>query len=455
MLKVPRDLARTFRVVLRQSLMAEAPRGPFPVVLAQAEREGLILQASQGDLSLRYRQPGDAGTGVLAFKGELLAQFEGRQADPVRLETVEPGKGRACWTDAGVPRSIEFETAKPETVPVFPALPRQFSSMPGSFLPALTQAALSTPRESVRVIGSDGKQLLIQGGFVLPWTDDLLVPRVPAFGLKELDEEEPVLVGRTTSHVAVRAGQWTFLLQIDTAGRYPNVDQVIPRPGPQATCLRVHPDDAAFLLKTVPRLPGHKDVFAPITLDLGSQAALRVQDEQGQVTEVVLSRSSVSGPPMRLCLNRRYLTRALQLTFQEMVFLSPDKPMLCRDQDRLYLCMPLEGGGVIAPSKGMLCLTSTEGEPIQTKPPLERKKDPMPPVQPNGHVPENGRANQAQPERFGIDEILTEAEAVRAQLQEASSRMARLLAALKHQRRQSRAVQAAMASLRQLHHFAP
>jgi hypothetical protein len=43
-----------------------------------------------------------------------------------------------------------------------------------------------------------------------------------------------------------------------------------------------------------------------------------------------------------------------------------------------------------------------------------------------------------------------EAEAVRALLQEAHARLGRLLAVLKHQRRQGRVLRAAMDSLRQL-----
>ena len=46
--------------------------------------------------------------------------------------------------------------------------------------------------------------------------------------------------------------------------------------------------------------------------------------------------------------------------------------------------------------------------------------------------------------------MIAEVEALRGVLQDTSARTVRLLAALKHQRRQSRAVKAAMASLQQL-----
>jgi hypothetical protein len=109
-----------------------------------------------------------------------------------------------------------------------------------------------------------------------------------------------------------------FLLLIDTAGRYPDVNQVIPRVGPQTTCLRVHPEDSAFLLEALPRLLGRDEDHAPVTLDLGTQAFVRAQDtQQGHLTEVVLARSTVSGSPVRLVLSRSLLGRALQLGFTE------------------------------------------------------------------------------------------------------------------------------------------
>jgi hypothetical protein len=68
-----------------------------------------------------------------------------------------------------------------------------------------------------------------------------------------------------------------------------------------------------------------------------------------------------------------------------------------------------------------------------------------------GPAPE---ANGAQPplgERpGGLGSLIAEAEALRTLIHEAGTRTARLLAALKQQRRQSQAVRAAVASLRQL-----
>jgi hypothetical protein len=50
----------------------------------------------------------------------------------------------------------------------------------------------------------------------------------------------------------------------------------------------------------------------------------------------------------------------------------------------------------------------------------------------------------------GIDALLAEAEQLRLLLNDASARLGRLLSALKQHRRQARAVQAAVSSLRQM-----
>ena len=68
----------------------------------------------------------------------------------------------------------------------------------------------------------------------------------------------------------------------------------------------------------------------------------------------------------------------------------------------------------------------------------------------NGPSPEPNRVREPQLDKWEIEDVIAEAEALRSVLQDANGRTIRLLAALKHQRRQSRAVRAAMQSLQQL-----
>ena len=73
----------------------------------------------------------------------------------------------------------------------------------------------------------------------------------------------------------------------------------------------------------------------------------------------------------------------------------------------------------------------------------------MPPPT-NGHPPDDNRPRESQLEKWDIEDVIAETEALRSVLQDAGARTMRLLSALKHQRRQSRAVRAAMHSLQQL-----
>ncbi len=74
---------------------------------------------------------------------------------------------------------------------------------------------------------------------------------------------------------------------------------------------------------------------------------------------------------------------------------------------------------------------------------------PQPPN--SGHPPEAVHPRDPQVETGDLEDVIAETESLRSMLQDASARAARLVAALRRQRRQSRAVRSAMASLRQLH----
>jgi hypothetical protein len=480
LIELPRALARQFRAVLRHSVMADAPRGPWPLVLCRAGEEGLTLHARNHDLAVRFHQPGRRPPDAIAFRASLLAEFEGRPDTPVALEQVAFGKGRAGWDEGGVPRSLEFDTVTPDSVPPLPGRPKKLAPVPDEFLAALAEAARTAGRESARlavsrvllrgkaaqVVATDGRQLLVQGGYPLPWPDDVLVPRVPAFGCRELEGALPVRLGRSESHVAVLAGPWAFLLAVDTASRYPAVDTVIPSPRAARSTLRIGPEDGAFLVSTLPKLPGAVDHLAPVTLDLGRTACVRARGESGgRVTEVALARSEASGAPVRLCMDRRYLRRALQLGFAELQVERPDAPVVCRDAGRTYLWMPLDQGGAVPPAGDALRVSSAEPEkasapaPPPSQPDNPRRRRTMPAPQNNGQAPRPAGPLPAPtpgaPQQSGLVALVEEAEAVRSLLREAYGRLGRLVAALKEQRKQSRAVQAAVASLRQLQQLNP
>src|SRR5207249_768602 len=53
------------------------------------------------------------------------------------------------------------------------------------------------------VVATDGRQLLVQDGFDLPWTGDVLIRRSPVFASQALPRGRPLSVGKTDTHVVV------------------------------------------------------------------------------------------------------------------------------------------------------------------------------------------------------------------------------------------------------------
>jgi len=456
LIEIPRALIRTFRGIVRQSLLIESPRdGSLPVQL-HAGRDGFTLQACRGNRAVGYHVSQQQPTLDAAVRLSDLMELEGSGTDRAVLDRSADAV-RARWHSAGVPRTTEFALVAQDRLSAFPELPAEMTPLPATFVAALGEAARAVAESSTRyalaavclrgargqVVATDGRHLLVQGGFPLPWSEDLLVPRVPAFACKPLLEADPVAVGRTASHVAVTAGPWTFALAIDADARYPDVDCVIPRR--LGTRLALHADDVAFLQEVLPNLPGDQEENAAITLDLASPPALRAREgTDGPATEVQLTQSSVSGPALAIVMNRAYLQRAVRLGFCELLFASPDKPIVVRDEKRTYLWMPLSAASAILPGPNVACITSwpTNGVdvPATSKPPrrispmADRSADAAPPAPP---------ARNGSTERMPtLDDLFAEAEAIRALLQEVHTRLTRLGGGLKALRKHGRALQA-------------
>jgi hypothetical protein len=288
-----------------------------------------------------------------------------------------------------------------------------------------------------QVVATDGRQLLAQSGFSLPWPDDVLVESLDVWDRRELRDPGPVAVGRSDSHVFVTAGPWTFALKGEPAGRFPRWGEIIPRDKQVLTRWRLSAKDVSTLLRALPRLAGARDAHGPVTLRLGKQAVVLAQSQDTpEVEELVLAASPVDGFELTLATGRRYLLRALQLGLTELEVVSPDRPVCCRDATRTFVWMPLSAEDTV-PRKPPSPNIPKESV-MSTKNGVE--------VGPNGA---GGQSPDVPPDP------ITEAEALRSLLQDAQARLGRLVLALKQHRRQAKALQAAVASLRQLPPLAP
>jgi hypothetical protein len=391
---------------------------------------------------------------------EALADFEGRDETPVAIEMVDPGRTRARWADRGVPASRDYDAPELATLAEFPALPDPWHESSPALFDALAEACaaagVASPRYALdcielrgdrrEVAATDGRQLLILGGFNFPWGGNLLVGRCPAFARPELPRDDGVDVGLAGDHVAFRAGPWTIWLTVKSGVRFPDVDRALPAEGAAATRLRLHPADARYLVDALDRLPGSDIEGAPVTLDLDGRVAVRSRGEGGPATELVLARSSYAGAPARAAMDRAYLARAARLGFIEVGLAGPEVAVCARDGRRSYAWQPLGEAVVVGPADDAVRVESTAAEtPALAHAAVAVVRHPAPAEPRRRAEPSLGP-----PAPGGMAGLIEDAAALHAALGEARSRSARLVSALKGERRRSRLPASTIAQLRQI-----
>ena len=467
MITISRRQARRLRGLFRRSVLGIGQRGPtIPPLVFRAEGSQLRAQHRYNGLAVKHSEPGVFGPQeAIALPLDALADVEGKDDSPVVLEAVAPDRTVVRWEDRGIPQCREYAVTPPEALAAFPEPPRSWTDLPGAVLDALAEATATGSDDSTRyalnclqlggasrqVVATDGRQLLVQGGFGFPWTGDVLVRRSPVFASKELPRDRPVSLGRTETHVVIRSGPWTLFLEVREA-RFPRIEQVVPDARGAATRLHLDGADAAFLLRSLDRLPGGDEPNAPATVDLNGAIAIRAREnDSSPTTELILGRSWYSGPPVRLNSNRAYLARALRLGFTTVEVVDADTPLVCRDGDRVYAWQPLSKDSALAPSDDAVRIESVTYHPDaavrRDGPPKARivVREPSKPVEDGSRL--------AAPEAAaptGLAALIREAEALHETLSDARSRTGRLVVALRRQRRRERLVSTTLASLKAL-----
>lgn len=478
MIQISRLLARQLRAVFRR-LATRAP-GVAPAVSFQADAAGLRVRLQRTPIAAEYRRTGAFGSGTVHVPIESLADCAGRDEGSVLLEATDLTRVSASWLDHGLPQVKHYPYAGEPLE--FPVCPDALAAATPGLLSALADACQCTASASTRyalvnlqvrgkageIVATDGRQLLVQSGLAFPWEEDLLVPGSAVFGAKELADAGAASLGHTESQVALRVGPWTLYLPIDRGGRFPDVAGIAPADSKVATRCRLDPADAAFLRAALPRLPGAKDDFAPVTISLDQEVVVRARaGGDGPITELTLARSEHCGKAARFRTDRSYLARALELGFERLDIARPDVPMAFRAERRTYAFMPLGKDGAIAACDGALRISSAEVNNGNHTPPRRKQPVSTAPSE-DGHAASTGAGHpdtssngagaapapkkcKARREKSPTARgLIEEAVALRTMLREACVRSNALLAALKKQKQQSKLLKSTIASLRQL-----
>ena len=486
MITLSRQLVKHLRGIFRR-MLPRSPSQADQIVELVGGNDGLRVRWQNRIGAAEYHRPGAIHQETLAITLDALSACEGARADEhVTLETHDNGVVLR-WEDRSIPRSVIAESQPALTD--FPALPPEWLANPPRLLAALGETMKIAPNDSSRnalncvrlrpaggsIAATDSRQLLIASGFAFPGDSDVLIPRTTLFSARELPTDLPVEVGLTADFSVFRIGPWTIWLPLDKQGRFPRVEDIIPATASAKTRVCLSDADREFLLDVIPRLPEGTDQEGRVTLDLnGSVSLLAKGDDSSPVTQVVLRNSRREGDEVRLNTDRQFLVRAAQLGFRGLEIHSPESPLVCRDEHRVYLWAALAETPSLSAGADAVRIESPlhnthSHRPTRHIPPPHRSRDnsertttrmshnriaatlagaPPPPV--NGSPQPIAEPNEPAEQSTSFATVIQEAEAVKTSLRDAHAQVSRLIAALKRYRRQSKLVQSTLASLKQL-----
>ena len=464
MIVFTRACARDFRALLGRCVSGR-PRGPAPPVILRLKDgvrtltattpEGVILTHT-AQAACEPGAPGERDD-VMVLPAAALAEVEDGTDEPVRVERRSKSRAEVRWSSQDQPRSLPVELMPPGRYHEVPDAP-PLAAAPATFLTALHECGRTAARQSGRfalskiqiqgqagrVIGTDGKCALLWHGFTLPFPQTLLVPAVPVFGSKELVRGVGVRIGRTTAHLVLAGGPWAVWLPIDATSRYPDVAVIISRTN-GASVAGIDERDAQALLAELPQLPGAAEEYRAVTLDLDGGVNVRAADAAtGAVREVYLARSPVAGSPVRVALDRAILKRILTLGCHTIRVVEV-KPIVAEGANRTILAATLDSAAAVPPAEQAV-RTATDDALAPTEPHhLERRTVMKPPLI-HGHGP-NGQHDP--PPDESADPLIA-AEELRVALADVMSKATRLVAALRHAKKEKKALANVWAGLKSL-----
>ncbi|WP_439628324.1 hypothetical protein [Gemmata sp.] len=157
------------------------------------------------------------------------------------------------------------------------------------------------------------------------------------------------------------------------------------------------------------------------------------ETKAGTVKEVRLHRSTSTGPPVRAAIDRSVLARALALGCRT-AHLTPDKPVVFEGEGTTLLTVTLDPALAVGPTPETDTL-KTDHNTTERRAVVKHEM--------NGHPP-NGRHDPPD-----ADPLLL-AEELRAALGDALAAAARLVASLKHQKKEKKALTQVWSSLKAL-----
>lgn len=483
MLTVSRSVIRQFHKILRPAGIVKRSRANILTgIRLIADPDGLTLSAVDNQFSVSLHHSGSYESETFVVPVPCLTDCCERIEGDVTFRQVND-RVITAWTDRDLPIEKEYDAINLDKPPSIPPVPDHWSENPSKLFDALRNAMRTTDSTSGRYVldcvqldgasgqitGTDTRQLLVQRGFIFPWTDNVLIPASRIFEPAVLPAEELVQVGRTATHVHFRIGPWQIAFAIRTDGRFPDVQRVLSDAPTLETTLSLETCDAQFLVQHLEQLPVDDEIHRPVTVDLNGSVAVRARQSPDSVpTELVLSRSQRIGNEARFATDRNYLGRAVDLGFSEIGITPKKDKAICRDEQREFVWALLEDAAVPPSDQTRRVASCSEGHtnghavPVvsgtslaNTSITAERRSRPKSRPRPATQV-SNVLSPRKQSMSRNPDAIPTEADLInqlldlRTQLRTIEQSIVTIARHLRGRQKQRQLMKATLASLRQL-----
>ena len=293
----------------------------------------------------------------------------------------------------------------------------------------------TSERACHHLVGTDGRHLFSANSFTLPLKESLTVPNhrfLTWRGLTELPWAAASEPKESSTWVRFVVGSWTVTFKA-IEGNFPNWRIVVPNKGSAKTTVTL-PDSHDFG-RIVRGLPGGEHENKPVLLAVGNGAA-SVGTTSGKGL-VPLPGVTVSGPDLRISLNRDYLVKAFDYGLNRIALIDSRSALHFTSEGRQMVVMPLR-------------LTEAEAPNTQPAPP-----EPQPetkPMTPTTAAPaaHNGASRSIQPTaKPAIEVALDKLEASKTALRDAVSGLTELASLLKQSVRDQKAGEKEIQQVRQ------
>jgi DNA polymerase-3 subunit beta len=380
---IPSPLVTQIVTGFRPLRLAKA-KLPILRCLAFAVTPGAIaVTGTDLDQSLKLICPLETDQGaVFLVPFDLLVQAA-KEADGDLTFTRE----NETWTIGGLADGVKLThviTAPPaEDFPPQPQFADPGQPTPAGFIRTLIEAQTAASDDTTRyilnsvyltsshVVATNGRQLYASNslalklpdcGIILPTTDALRVfaPDAPAELFYKSEKDGVKTAG-------IWQAPWLWVTKV-IEGNYPNWAQVVPKED-YPTKLTFSPEDAARVARVLPKLPGHAEKDAPVTLRVVDNSATLVAGKADAPVKLDLPGAKVTGPAVTARFNREFLVTSLGNGFRDLQVRDDRSAIIMRDGSRTHLWMPLRLDSPAAPAAvPPVSETSTETQPDNPPP---------------------------------------------------------------------------------------